>query len=239
VPKIFGVREAEGNKFLEMENLLQDVAEPSVMDLKLGTRTFVNCQRNSKKRRDLYDKMVSLCPTEPSSFEKDDQMISKTRYLTFRDSYSTTSRFGFRIEGVQIRSEGKISSTPRCKLQAVNSLDGAISYLKLFVGTKECSAETYKDIYYQLGMIEQAAKKSAIFKSHNMIGTSILFILGSDGKCKVKLIDFARSAKLEEGEEKSDGWLAGIESLKAIICSAGFSSKPESFLLADETQQLR
>ena len=35
-PKIFGVREVDGTKFLEMENLLQDVIEPSVMDLKVS-----------------------------------------------------------------------------------------------------------------------------------------------------------------------------------------------------------
>jgi len=64
------------------------------------------------------------------------------------------------------------------------------------------TSKIYKDIYYQLGMIEEAAKRSSICKSHNMIGTSILIILGSDGKCKVKVIDFARSYKLEDGEGK-------------------------------------
>ena len=78
--------------------------------------------------------MVSLCPTEPNPTEKEDQMISKTRYLTFRDSYSTTSRFGFRIEGIQIQSDGKSTSTSKSKLQSISSLENAISYLKVFVG---------------------------------------------------------------------------------------------------------
>ena len=83
--------------------------------------------------------MVSLCPAEPSSIEQADQMISKTRYLTFRDNYSTTSRFGFRIEGIQIQENGKMSSTARSKLQSVNSLEDAVSYLKLFVGVSRKS----------------------------------------------------------------------------------------------------
>ena len=45
-----------------------------------------------------------------------------------------------------------------------------------------------------------AAKKSEVLKSHNMVGSSLLFILDDEGNCKLKLIDFAKSTRIASDE---------------------------------------
>lgn len=52
------------------------------MDLKLGTRTFLECEmKNSSKRRDLYEKMIALDPNEPTAEEHAIGAITKLRYM--------------------------------------------------------------------------------------------------------------------------------------------------------------
>jgi len=223
-PKLYGVSEIDGVRFIEMENLLSDVKNPSVMDVKIGSKTFIDCPKNDTKRHDLYQKMNALCPNEATQSEQTDQKISKTRYLKFRDSSSTSESFSFRIEGIQIHSNGASSQINKAKLQSIKNLEAALRYIRIFTkGYSFQRKSIYIDFYEQLKHISEFAKASSCFKSHNMIGTSLLFIIGSDGKCKLKLIDFAKCRELTPGEAKIDGWEAGIETLKTIFYSIAYA----------------
>ena len=84
--------------------------------------------------------MISICPTEPTAMEQAEKMITKNRYLRFRDDYSTTSRFGFRIEGIQIRPDYFPTTIEKAKIQSVNSLEAAMCYLKVFVNVSTNSS---------------------------------------------------------------------------------------------------
>lgn len=74
-----------------------------IMDIKMGTRTFLEKEAASPtERSDLFDKMVKIDPNEPTEEEKAKKSVTKLRYMTFRESLSSSSNLGFRIEGVQV-----------------------------------------------------------------------------------------------------------------------------------------
>ena len=54
------------------------------MDIKIGTRTFLEAEvSNGKKRADLYQKMVELAPEEPTQQEHSDGAVTKLRWEFF------------------------------------------------------------------------------------------------------------------------------------------------------------
>ena len=76
-----------------------------IMDIKMGTRTFLEQEASSPtERADLYEKMVKVDPSEPTAREHDNKSVTKLRYMCFRESLSSSSKQGFRIEGVQVRT---------------------------------------------------------------------------------------------------------------------------------------
>lgn len=68
--------------FIEIEDLMRHFESPAIMDVKLGTRTFLESEvTNPVKRQDLYIKMVGLDPSEPTEEENADKAITKLRYM--------------------------------------------------------------------------------------------------------------------------------------------------------------
>lgn len=102
-----------GEEYIEMEDLLrrferksQDLLsndEPWVMDIKMGTRTFLEKEiSSSSSRSDLYEKMIKIDAAAVTQEERERKSISKLRYMTFRESLSSSLQLGFRIEGVKV-----------------------------------------------------------------------------------------------------------------------------------------
>lgn len=74
-----------------------------IMDIKMGTRTFLEQEASSPTQRsDLYEKMIRVDPSEPTAEEHACKSVTKLRYMTFRESRSSSSLQGFRIEGVEV-----------------------------------------------------------------------------------------------------------------------------------------
>lgn len=92
--------------FLEMEDVLATFKTPSVMDIKLGIRTFLEeelekARENPKLRKDMFEKMIQIDLNGPTEEEKKSRGITKARYMTWRDTSSSSSTLGFRIDGIK------------------------------------------------------------------------------------------------------------------------------------------
>ncbi|KRX17404.1 Inositol-trisphosphate 3-kinase B [Trichinella nelsoni] len=88
--------------FIEIEDLTRHFNNPAIMDVKIGTRTFLESEvNNPAKRADLYKKMIAIDGNEPTEEEHADKAITKLRYMQFRERESSTAEFGFRIEAIK------------------------------------------------------------------------------------------------------------------------------------------
>ena len=66
-------------------------------------RTFLESEvSNTTLRKDLYDKMVKMNPSEPTPEEFERKAITKLRYMQFREKGSSSSTLGFRIEAIRV-----------------------------------------------------------------------------------------------------------------------------------------
>lgn len=95
--------------YLELEDLLANFNNPSIMDIKMGVRTYleeelIKAGEKPKLRKDMYEKMVAIDPDEPNSEEHALRAVTKPRYMIWRETMSSTSTLGFRIDGVKLRS---------------------------------------------------------------------------------------------------------------------------------------
>lgn len=81
------------------------------MDVKMGVRTYLEeeltkARENPKLRKDMYEKMIQIDPSEPTEEEHQLKAVTKPRYMIWRETISSTASLGFRIEGIK-QSNGK------------------------------------------------------------------------------------------------------------------------------------
>ncbi|XP_062296142.1 inositol-trisphosphate 3-kinase A [Scomber scombrus] len=235
VPGYHGVVEKDGESFLHMTDLLANFDLPSVMDCKMGIRTYleeelVRARERPKPREDLYKKMVEVDSEGPTPQEHSQCGVTKPRYMQWRESMSSTNTLGFRIEGIK-----KCDGTCRTDFKKTRSKQDVILVFRDFVGG---NFNIIKSYLRRLTEIQQALKMSEFFKQHEVIGSSLLFIHDHTGNAQVWIIDFGKTTALPEGQtlnhdipwqegNREDGYLWGLENLIHTLKSVSSEGSSE------------
>ncbi|KAJ1369812.1 Inositol-trisphosphate 3-kinase [Parelaphostrongylus tenuis] len=210
--------------FIEIEDLLQQFADPaktSIMDIKIGTRTFLESEvSNTKRRKDLYEKMTAIDPDEPTPEERACGEITKLRYMQFRERESSSASMGFRIEAAKV-SGGCLQKN----FKKVRTVDDVARTLINFFG--EDQERVRSKLLARLKAMRSAIEKSRFFATHEVVGSSLLIVHDSE-KVNCWMIDFAKSSPVDPPKSlnhrtpwvpgnSEDGYLTGIDNLIKIL----------------------
>uniref|UniRef100_UPI003AAE808B uncharacterized protein itpkb isoform X2 n=1 Tax=Centroberyx gerrardi TaxID=166262 RepID=UPI003AAE808B len=227
VPGYHGDVEKDGQKYNQMEDLLAEFDFPCVMDCKMGVRTYLEeeltkARKKPSLRPDMYQKMIEVDPVAPTPEEHEQQAVTKPRYMQWRETISSTATLGFRIEGIK-----KEDGTVNRDFKKTKTRDQVTTAFHDFVKGNNDILNGYRS---RLKDIRDTLEISPFFKTHEVIGSSLLFVHDNKGRAKVWMIDFGKTTPLPAGEElthraswvegnREDGYLFGLDSLLDIISS--------------------
>ncbi|XP_075156151.1 inositol-trisphosphate 3-kinase A-like isoform X2 [Haematobia irritans] len=224
VPEYKGqVTSEDGELYLQLQDLLSDFYQPCVMDCKIGVRTYLEeelskAKEKPKLRKDMYEKMIQIDPNAPSEEEHKAKGVTKPRYMVWRETISSTATLGFRIEGIK-KSDG----TSTKDFKTTKSREQIKAAFREFISGFPHAMPRYLQ---RLRAIRATLECSDFFRSHEVIGSSLLFV--HDRKqANVWLIDFAKTVHLPENHfidhsstwkvgNHEDGYLIGINNLIEI-----------------------
>ncbi|CAD6196316.1 unnamed protein product [Caenorhabditis auriculariae] len=222
-PTYYKQLEKNEEYFIEIEDLLQQFADPTktaIMDIKVGTRTFLESEvSNSKKRADLYEKMIAIDPEEPTDEERKSQSITKLRYMQFRERESSSAKLGFRIEA------GKtLDGSLEKNFKKVRTIEDVASTFIDFFGVERTRVR--RQLVARLKAMRAAIEKSNFFQNHEVVGSSILIMYDED-KVGCWMIDFAKTSAVVGKTldhrtawvpgNNEDGYLVGIDNLIKVL----------------------
>ncbi|XP_061452779.1 inositol-trisphosphate 3-kinase C [Rhineura floridana] len=225
VPTYYGVAEHDGEAYIQMEDLLSGFDAPSIMDCKMGVRTYLEDELEKARqqpcpRRDMYDKMVAVDPAAPTPEEHAQCGVLKPRYMQWRETLSSTTTLGFRIEGIK-----KADGTCNTSFKKTRQPEQVMQVFWDFVdGNKRILTSYLERLQEMRGALEQ----SEFFKVHEVVGSSLLFVHDQTGLAQVWMIDFGKTVPLPEKQtlthrlpweegNREDGYLWGLDNLIAIL----------------------
>ncbi|XP_010769478.1 inositol-trisphosphate 3-kinase C-like [Notothenia coriiceps] len=225
VPAYHGVVQRDEQDYNMMDNLLTNFNTPAVMDCKMGSRTYLErelllAKERPQPRNDMYEKMVAVDPEAPTVQERTQQAVLKTRYMQWRETLSSTTSLGFRIEGFWKSNEECHTNFKRTK-----SRDQVMAAFNNFV---ESNTHIVWGYLRRLKELRQVLEESVFFRTHEVVGSSLLFLHDWKGRTGVWMIDFGKTAALPahlsldhrtpwvEGN-REDGYLWGLDNLIDIL----------------------
>ncbi|XP_034633224.1 inositol-trisphosphate 3-kinase B-like isoform X2 [Trachemys scripta elegans] len=201
VPAYHGVVVKDGEHYIQMDDLLRGLDAPSIMDCKMGVRTYLEEELTKAllkptPRKDMYQKMVKVDPSAATAEEHSQKAVTKPRYMQWREHISSTASLGFRIEGVTRAYQSRLES------------------------------------------MRSALLESAFFRTHEVIGSSLLFVHDRQGRANVWMIDFGKTLPAPpqvalrhdvpwtRGSHE-DGYLIGLHHLTHTLQAAQHRLGPE------------
>lgn len=225
VPTYYGVVQRGGQAFNQMEDLLADFEGPSIMDCKMGSRTYleeelVKARERPRPRKDMYEKMVAVDPGAPTPEEHAQGAVTKPRYMQWRETVSSTSTLGFRIEGIK-----KADGTCNTNFKKTRELEQVTKVLEDFVDGNRGILRKYVT---RLTELCEALENSPFFKTHEVVGSSLLFVHDHTGLAKVWMIDFGKTVALPDHQtlshrlpwaegNREDGYLWGLDNMIRLL----------------------
>jgi hypothetical protein len=131
------------------------------MDIKLGTRTFLESEvSKTSARYDLYQKMIAVDPSAPTDEEHETRAVTKLRYMQFREQQSSTCSHGFRIEAMKLPG-----SPPITDLKTVKSHEQVLETMRLFLLGKQ---QTRIRLLDRLKELREKIEQSEYFLTHEV-----------------------------------------------------------------------
>ncbi|XP_071414493.1 inositol-trisphosphate 3-kinase A isoform X1 [Pithys albifrons albifrons] len=225
VPCFHGVVERDGESYIQLDDLLTDFEGPSVMDCKMGIRTYLEeeltkAREKPKLRKDMYKKMVEVDPLAPTAEENAQHAVTKPRYMQWRETISSSANLGFRIEGIK-----KADGTCNTNFKTTKTQE---QVLQVFLEFIEGNTTILKKYLKRLQEINVILESSDFFKRHEVVGSSLLFVHDGSGNANVWLIDFGKTTLLPDGQtldhripwqegNREDGYLLGLDNLISIF----------------------
>ncbi|KAM4620002.1 inositol-trisphosphate 3-kinase C [Polymixia lowei] len=227
VPAYHGVVQHDGHDYNMMDNLLTHFHTPAIMDCKMGSRTYLEeellmARDRPQPRKDMYEKMVAVDPEAPTAQEQAQQAVLKTRYMQWRETLSSTTTLGFRVEGVR-----KANGACHTNFKRTRSREQVMEALKDFV---DSNPQIVRGYLRRLKQLRWVLETSDFFRTHEVVGSSLLFVHDGTGKTGVWMIDFGKTVALPspltldhrtpwvEGN-REDGYLWGLDNLIDILGS--------------------
>ncbi|KAI7799984.1 inositol-trisphosphate 3-kinase B [Triplophysa rosa] len=227
VPAYFGDVEKEGEKYNQMEDLLADFELPCVMDCKIGVRTYLEeeltkARKKPSLRPDMYQKMIEVDSDAPTPEENEQKAVTKPRYMQWRETISSTATLGFRIEGIK-----KEDGTVKRDFKKTKTREQLTEAFQEFVKGNKNILNSYLN---RLNEIRDTLEVSPFFKTHEVIGSSLLFVHDKREQARIWMIDFGKTTPLPDGQElchratwvegnREDGYLYGLDHLIDIVIS--------------------
>lgn len=225
VPAYYGMVQQDGQAFNQMEDLLADFDGPSIMDCKMGSRTYleeelVKARERPRPRKDMYEKMVAVDPGAPTPEEHAQGAVTKPRYMQWRETVSSTSTLGFRIEGIK-----KADGTCNTNFKKTQALEHVTKVLEDFV---DRDRDTLRKYVTRLEKLREALENSPFFKTHEVVGSSLLFVHDHSGLAKIWMIDFGKTVALPDHQtlshrlpwvegNREDGYLWGLDNMIGLL----------------------
>ncbi|XP_023260762.1 inositol-trisphosphate 3-kinase C-like [Seriola lalandi dorsalis] len=227
VPGYYGVVQRDEQDYNLMDDLLADFDSPSIMDCKMGSRTYleeelIKARERPRLRKDMYEKMVAVDPGAPTEQERAQQGVLKPRYMQWRETLSSTATMGFRIEGIK-----KADGTCNTNFKKTKHREQVMQALEDFV---DGNTQILKLYLQRLEDLRSVLEQSQFFRTHEVVGSSLLFVHDASGKARVWMIDFGKTVPLPDPRtldhrtpwlegNREDGYLWGLDNLIDIFSS--------------------